>query len=128
MTYRQEKLVEYLRTDTTRQFTQKEICENVEGYRYTNDIRNHCSEIWGDVEEINNDPENNVFIQYKKYKCKIATSSEVEKMIDKKMVNALKEFKRYWKLKKKYGDQNALFYDIDSELIKVKDYFKDNEE
>lgn len=127
MTYRQEKLVEYLRTNTAKEFTQKEIADNVEGFIYTSDIRNHCSEIWGDVEEINNDPENNVFIQYKKYKCKIATPSEVEKMIDKKMVNALKEFKRYWKLKKKYADQNALQFDFDSEMIKVKNYFENEE-
>ena len=56
MTARQEKLIDFLRTDTTREFTQKEICDNVEGYRYTNDIRNHCVDIWADVEEINNTP------------------------------------------------------------------------
>lgn len=127
MTYRQEKLIRFLQTNPDKEFTQLEICKGVDGYKWSDDIRNHCKEIWDDVEEINNDPEIETFIRYKKYRAKIANKEETEAMIDKKMKNALIEFNRYWKLTRKYRKNNQYYYEIESELVKFREYFKENE-
>lgn len=76
MTNRQIKLVKLLEALPDHWFTQKEICNNVEGY--TNTVRNNdrCTDILRDKNEINAEPSFKKIIVCKKYKFKIATREE----------------------------------------------------
>lgn len=76
MTNRQIKLVKLLESLPEHWFTQKEICDNVEGYTYTVRNNDRCTDILRDKNEINAEPSFKKIIVCKKYKFKIATREE----------------------------------------------------
>ena len=76
MTNRQIKLVKLLESLSDHRFTQKEICDNVEGYTYTVRNNDRCADILRDKNEINAEPSFKKIIVCKKYKFKIASREE----------------------------------------------------
>lgn len=120
-------LIEYLENNKDRFIDQQEVCENVDGFTWSDDIRNHCCELWHSVDRINNDPEVPYIIYLKNHSVKISTKEEAEKIINKKMENALKEFKRYWNLVKKANKDNSYYFDLNTGKQKIMEIFKENE-
>lgn len=76
MTSRQIKLIKLLESLSDHRFTQKEICDNVEGYTYTVRNNDRCTQILRDKNEINSEPSFKKIIVCKKYKFKIASREE----------------------------------------------------
>lgn len=76
MTSRQIKLIKLLESLSDHRFTQKEICDNVEGYTYTVRNNDRCADILRDKNEINAEPSFKKIIVCKKYKFKIASREE----------------------------------------------------
>jgi len=72
----QWKLYNLLQSDTDKWFTQKEICDAISEYTYSDDDRNHCVAIGEDRIAINNDPRVDMIIVTKKHCFKIATYEE----------------------------------------------------
>lgn len=79
LTPRQWALYRLLQSDTNRWFTQREICDAVEGYNYVENPKatnDHCSPIGADKRAINENPRVDQIIVMKDYKFKIATLEE----------------------------------------------------
>lgn len=125
LTYRQQCLIQLLKMFPNKELTQYEICRYIPDYKWKDDIRNHCCEIWDDVNYINNNSEIPVYIRYVKYKAKLATKEEAMEMIEKKRENALREFNRFWRMKDKFEDQYKIYFDFDEDTMKVVDYFNE---
>ena len=79
LTPRHWKLYRLLMTDKNRWFTQKEICDQIDEYEYTDDTRNHCVEIGSDRIDINACPEIDEHIVVKSHRFKIANEQEFAK-------------------------------------------------
>lgn len=128
LTKRQKDLLRYLEQNPNKFHTQLEISQNVEGYVYSYDIRNHLCVLWEDVEAINKNEEVEEFIYYKKYQCKIATREEIEKYKHNLTIKALKLFKRSITIDKKLANQDkARFLTVveqNNDDVEVMDYFK----
>lgn len=133
LTQRQKDLIDYLRQEPNQFHTQKEVAENVEGYNYIDDIRNHLSELWRDIKAINEDEDSHCFIYYKKYQCKIANLLEVEIYCDWLYSKAIRTLYRRKKIIQKNGLQGLLHYNLNEiesllESINLYEDFDKNEE
>lgn len=117
LTQRQKDLIDYLKEDPYYFHTQKEVAENIEGYNYRNDIRNHLPELWKDIKAINEDEDTNCFIYYKNYRCKIADLPEIEKYCEWLYAKAIRILYRRKKILKKNGLQGKKYYNIDYLLL-----------
>lgn len=122
LTQRQKDLIDYLKKDPYYFHTQKEVAENIEGYNYRNDIRNHLPELWKDIKAINEDEDTNCFIYYKNYRCKIADMSEIEKYLAWLYAKAMKILIRRKKIYQKNGLQGSWIYDLEN--VKLMDNIK----
>lgn len=78
LTPRQWSLYNLLRSEPDRWFTQKEICEAVDGYVYNDEItrHDHCPTIGNDKKIINDNPQVDKIIVMKDNCFKIATYEE----------------------------------------------------
>lgn len=112
LTQRQKDLIDYLKKDPDYYHTQKEVAENVEGYNYRNDIRNHLPQLWNDIKSINEDEDTNCFIYYKNYRCKIADISEIKKYLAWLYEKAMKILIRREKIYQKNGLQDQFHYNL----------------
>lgn len=74
LTTRQWDLYNYLKANTDRWITQKEICENVKGYQWHERKNDNCPMIREDKLVINNSDEVDKIIISYKYQFKIATT------------------------------------------------------
>lgn len=84
LTTREWRLYDLLRSNPDKWFTQKEICEVVEGYNYNDNptsTSDHCSLINADRILINRNMVIDKIIVCKNYKFKIATKEEAIKEI-----------------------------------------------
>lgn len=73
---RYEKLYYYLLANSNRWVSQKEICEKIEGYRYTERKNDKAPSIRQDMLIINSTPEFSKIVICNKYQFKIATLEE----------------------------------------------------
>lgn len=76
MTERQEKLLNLLKSEPDKWFTQKEICESISDYTFKERNNDKCSQIRDDKVAINADKEVDSLIVMKDYKFKIGTYDE----------------------------------------------------
>lgn len=76
MTARQWSLYNFLSSDPGRWFTQREICDNVEGYTYFERNNDSCPSIRDDKLVINASPEVDKIVVMKNYCFKIGTVDE----------------------------------------------------
>lgn len=98
LTTRQWQLYNLLKSNPEHWFSQKEICEAIDGYEYrerkaTND---KCVDIWHDREKLNDSTEPDHIIAMKKYHFKIANREEVlaeEQRLHKVAMTAFKRAK-----------------------------------
>lgn len=84
--------------------SQKEICEQIEGYTYNDNEKahDHCPVIWADINAINLSSEIEKIIIYKNFSAHIAHSQEeLDEFIDMKWDELAPRLFRYWFLKKK---------------------------
>lgn len=79
LTTRQENLYNLLLSQPDRWFTEKEICDAVEGYEYHDDPKHsttHCASIFTDKNDINDSNVKDKIIVMKKHCFKIANYDE----------------------------------------------------
>lgn len=117
LTQRQKDLINYLKEDPYYFHTQKEVAENIEGYNYKNDIRNHLPELWKDIKAINEDDDSLCFIYYKNYRCKIADLPEIKKYLAWLYAKAIKILIRRKKIYQKNGLQGSMCYDLENWML-----------
>lgn len=118
LTERQLKLYNLLNTDPNKWFSQKEICDAIIDYTYSEDERNHCVTIGEDRIIINANSHVDKIIVTKKHCFKIANETEYAEEREKQKKRALKLL---WQVsckdrKYKRDGQVKLFGDVFDEV------------
>lgn len=94
---KRNSLVEYRKT------TQKEICDNIEGYEWNEDEKchDHCPAIWNDIKDINLSYETDKLIISDNFEYWIGNEQETKEFIDKLWNDLEPRLMRYWAYLKK---------------------------
>lgn len=115
---RHEKLYDYLLQNGTRWVSQKEICNNITGYRYHERNNDRAPTIREDMLLINSLPDFNFIVICKDYHFKIATMEEYKEYRNERIRRLKKQVKMIKDIDFKYHRDNRYdllkeeFYDI----------------
>jgi len=97
------RLVKYNSLVEHRKTTQREICDNVDGYEWNDDPKthDHCSAIWKDIKDNNESYEHDKIIISKNFEYWIGNEQETQEYLDKLWCNLCPRLVRYWNYKQK---------------------------
>ena len=111
-----------------RKTTQREICDKIEGYEYTdsNNTSDHCSAIWSDITANNLSLEHDRIIITKKYVYWIGSEKETKAFLRKLWKDLSPRLHRYWFYVSKVGfDGQGKLYDKNLNPV-YEDYMDDS--
>ena len=123
MTPRQWRLLNFIKRNSMIEFrktTQREICDNVEGYEWNDDEKchDHCPAIWNDIKDINLSYETDKLIISDKFEYWIGSEKETKAFIDKLWSDLSPRLIRYWAyLKKVERDGQGVLIDRKGNFI-----------
>ena len=106
LTPREWRLLELIKYNSLfehRKTTQKEICEQIDGFEWNNDEKchDHCVAIWGDIKDINLSSETDKLIISDNFEYWIGNKQETQDFIDKLWNDLEPRLMRYWAYLKK---------------------------
>lgn len=93
------RLIEHNSLVEHRKTTQKEICEKIDGYEWSNEpyVHDHCSKIWRDIKANNESLEHDKVIISKNFEYWMGSQRETEEFLNTLWKSLVPRLKRYWR-------------------------------